>query len=67
MIIDTCPKCGSDIYHTCIKSPPFEVWACVNPECGWRREKGRRIERRKFDVDEDCTMYENIENVMLND
>ena len=67
MIIYTCPKCGSDIYHTCIKSPPFEVWACVNPECGWRREKGKRIERRKFDVDEDWTMYENIENVMPND
>ena len=67
MIIYTCPKCGGAIYHTCIKSPPFEVWACVNPECGWRRENGRRIEQRKFDVDEDWTMYENIENVMLND
>ena len=67
MIIYTCPKCGGDIYHTCITSPPFEVWACVNPECGWRHEKGKRIERRKFDVDEDWTMYENIENVMLND
>ena len=67
MIIYTCPKCGGDIYHTCIKSPPFEVWACVNPECGQRREKGRRIERRKFDIDEDWTMHENIENIMLND
>ena len=43
MIICTCPKCGADIYHVCIKSPPFEVWICVNPECGWRREKGKRI------------------------
>ena len=67
MIISTCPKCGGAIYHTCITSPPFEVWACVNLECGWRREKGRRIERRKFDVNEDWKMYENIENVMLND
>ena len=67
MVIYTCPKCGGDIYYTCIKSPPFEVWACRNPECGWRRENGKRIERRKFDFDEDWTMYENIENVMLND
>ena len=67
MIIYTCPKCGGDIYHTCICTfPPIDVWACVNPECGWRREKGRRIERRKFDIDEDWTTYENIENVMLN-
>ena len=66
MIIDTCPKCGGDVYHICITSPSFEVWACVNPECGWRREKGRRIERRKFDIDEDWTTYENIKNVMLN-
>ena len=57
MIIYTCPKCGGDIYHTCICTlPPFEVWACRNPECGWSYKKEEYIERKKFDVDEDWTM-----------
>lgn len=57
MIIYTCPKCGGDIYHTCICTlPSFEVWDCRNPECGWYYKKGEYIERRKFDVDEDWTM-----------
>lgn len=57
MIIYTCPKCGGDIYHTCIcTSPPFDVWTCRNPECGWSYKKGEYIEHRKFDVDEDWTI-----------
>lgn len=57
MIIYTCPKCGGDIYHTCICTlPPIDIWACRNPECGWSYEKGGYIERRKFDVDEYWTV-----------
>ena len=71
MFIYTCPECGSDIYYTCIYTlPPIDVWACR--DCGWRYEKKDGIKYRSFKpvkakLDEDWTMYENIENVMLND
>ena len=60
MIIYTCPKCGDDIYHTCIYTlPPIEVWACRNPECGWKREKGTRVERHELNIDNDWTVEDN--------
>ena len=71
MIIYTCPKCGSDIYHTCIFTlPPIDVWACL--DCDWKYEEKDGVEYRPFKpvkakLDEDWTTYENIENVMLND
>lgn len=68
MIIYTCPKCGGDIYHTYMSS--VDVWACL--DCDWRYEEKDGIEYHVFKpvkakLDEDWTMYENIENVMLND
>ena len=68
MIIYTCPKCGGDIYHNYISS--IDIWACR--DCDWRYEEKDGIEYRPFEpvkanLDEDQTMYENIENVMLND
>lgn len=68
MIIYTCPKCGGDIYHTYM--PPIDVWACR--DCSWQYVEKDGFEYRPFEpvkakLDEDWTMYENIENVMLND
>lgn len=38
MIIYTCPKCGGDIYHTCICTlPSIDVWACL--DCDWKYEE----------------------------
>ena len=71
MIIYTCPKCGSQLNHYCVATlPPIDVWTCR--DCGWRYEEKDGIEYRPFEpvkakLDEDWTMYENIENVMLND
>lgn len=67
MIIYTCPKCGGDIYHNYIL--PIDIWACL--DCDWKYEEKDGIEYRPFKpvrakLDEDWTMYENIENVMLN-
>ena len=43
MIIYTCPKCGGDIYHTCICTlPPIDVWACL--DCDWKYEEKNGIE-----------------------
>lgn len=48
MIIYTCPKCGGDIYHTCICTlPPIDVWACL--DCDWRYEEKDGIEYRPFE------------------
>lgn len=68
MIIYTCPKCGGNIYHTYM--PPIDIWGCR--DCGWQYEEKDGIEYRQFKpaqakLDEDWTMYENIDNVMLND
>lgn len=68
MIIYTCPKCGGDIYHTYICS--IDIWACR--DCDWKYEEKDGVEYHPFEpvkakLDEDWTMYENIENVMLND
>lgn len=68
MIIYTCPKCGGDIYHNYIS--PIDIWACL--DCDWKYEEKDGVEHRQFEpvkakLDEDWTMYENIENVMLND
>lgn len=57
MIIYTCPKCGGDIYHTCIS--PIDIWACR--DCNWRYEEKNGIEYRSFEpvkakLDEDWTM-----------
>ena len=71
MIIYTCPKCGGQLNHYCVATlPPIDVWDC--PNCDWRYEEKDEIEYRPFEpvktkLDEDWTMYENIENVMLND
>ena len=71
MIIYTCPKCGGQLNHYCVATlPPIDVWDCSN--CDWRYEEKDCIEYRPFEpvkakLDEDWTMYENIENVMLND
>ena len=67
MIIYICPKCGGDIYHNYIS--PIDIWACL--DCDWKYEEKDGIEYRPFKpvrakLDEDWTMYENIENVMLN-
>lgn len=68
MIIYTCPKCGGDIYHNYISS--IDIWACR--DCGWQYVEKDGVEYRPFKpvkakLDEDWTMYENIENIMLND
>lgn len=48
MIIYTCPKCGGDIYHTCICTlPPIDVWACL--DCDWRYEVPDKLEYRPFE------------------
>ena len=71
MIIYTCPKCGGQLNHYCVATlPPIDVWACR--DCGWQYEEKDDIEYRPFEpvkakLDENWTMYENIENVMLND
>lgn len=70
MIIYTCPKCGGDIYHTCITTnPPIDVWACL--DCDWRYEVPDKLEYRPFEQvkiksDEDWTLYEALDNVMVN-
>ena len=70
MIIYTCPKCGSQLNHYCVATlPPIDVWAWR--DWGWRYEEKDGIEYRAFEpvktkLDEDWTMYENIENIMLN-
>ena len=70
MIIYTCPKCGSQLNHYCVATfPPIDVWTCLN--CDWRYEEKDDLEYRTFKpvkakLDEDWTMCENIENVMLN-
>lgn len=68
MIIYSCPKCGGYIYHTYI--PPIDVWACL--DCDWKYEEKDGVEYHSFKpvkskLDEDWTIYENIENIMLND
>lgn len=68
MIIYTCPKCGGAIYHTYFCS--IDIWACR--DCDWQYVGKDGVEYRSFEpvkakLDEDWTMYENIENIMLND
>ena len=71
MIIYTCPKCGGQLNHYCVATlPPIDVWDC--PKCDWRYEEKDDIEYRPFEpvqakLDENWTIDENIENVMLND
>lgn len=70
MIIYTCPKCGGQLNHYCVATlPPIDVWACL--DCDWRYEEKDGVEYHPFKpvkvkLDEDWTMYEDIENVMLN-
>ena len=70
MIIYTCPKCGGQLNHYCVATfPPIVVWACR--DCDWKYEEKDGIEYRPFKqieakLDEDWTMEENIENIMLN-
>lgn len=70
MIIYTCPKCGNKLHCFCIATyPPITVHECGR--CGWRYEEKDGIEYHPFKpvkakLDEDWTMYEDIENVMLN-
>ena len=70
MIIYTCPKCGGQLNHYCVATfPPIDVWACR--DCGWQYEEKDGIEYRPFEpvkanLDENWTIDENIENVMLN-
>ena len=70
MIIYTCPKCGGQLNHYCVDTlPPIDVWDC--PNCDWRYEEKDDIEYRSFEpvkakLDEDWTMYEAIDNVMVN-
>lgn len=72
MIIYICPKCGGQLNHYCVATfPPIDVWVCL--DCDQRYEEKDNIEYRpppfepvKAKLDEDWTMYENIENVMLN-
>lgn len=73
MIIYTCPKCGSQLNHYCVATfPPIHVYRCSNPDCDWKYEEKDDVEYHPFEsikskLDEDWTMEENIENVMLND
>ena len=73
MIIYTCPKCGGQLNHCCVATfPPIHVYRCSNPDCDWETEEDEGIEYHVFKsvkpkLDEDWTMCENIENVMLND
>ena len=67
MIIYTCPKCGGDIYHTYMCS--IDIWACR--DCDWQYAEKDGVEYHplkpvKAKLDEYWTMYENIENVMMN-
>lgn len=72
MIIYTCPKCGSQLNHYCVATfPPIHVYRCSNPDCDWKTEEDEGIEYRVFKpvktkLDEDWTMYEAIDNVMVN-
>lgn len=44
MLVYTCPKCGKDLQFTVVATyPPINVAEC--PNCGWREEKGDKIER----------------------
>ena len=68
MTIYTCPKCSGDIYHNYISS--IDIWACR--DCDWQYAEKDGVEYHPFKpiktkLDEDWTIYENIENVMLND
>ena len=71
MIIYTCPKCGGQLNHYCVATlPPIDVWDC--PNCGWQYVEKDGVEYHQFKpvqakLDEDWTIYDNIENVMLND
>ena len=70
MIIYTCPKCGGQLNHYCVATfPPIDVWTCR--DCDWRYEEKDGIEYRSFEpvkakLDEDWTMHEAIDNVMVN-
>ena len=47
MIIYTCPKCGGDIYHTCICTmPPIDVYDCY--DCDWHYEEPKVIDKMPF-------------------
>lgn len=47
MIIYACPKCGGDIYHTCICTlPPIDVYDCYN--CDWHYEETKVIDKMPF-------------------
>lgn len=50
MIIETCPKCGKDLFKTIICTyPPIPRWEC---ECGWSYEREpERIVRVPFNAD----------------
>lgn len=67
MIIYTCPKCGGDIYHNYIS--PIDIWACL--DCDWKYEVPDKLEYRPFEQikiksDEDWTLYEALDNVIVN-
>ena len=70
MIIYTCPKCGGQLNHYCVTTfPPIDVWVCR--DCDWKYEEKDGIEYRPFKpvrakLDEDWTMHEAIDNVMVN-
>lgn len=72
MIIYTCPKCGSQLNHYCVATfPPIHVYRCSNPDCNWETEEDEGIEYHVFKpvkakLDEDWTMHEAIDNVMVN-
>ena len=67
MIIYTCPKCGGVIYHNYFCS--IDIWACRN--CDWKYVEKDGVEYRSFEpvkakLDEDWTLYEVLDNVMMN-
>lgn len=66
----TCPECGGDVCYTLICTVvPIYIWVCRN--CGWRPKEKDCAERCSFDpvkakLDEDWTLYEALDNVMVN-
>lgn len=58
IVIDTCPKCGTDLYEEVIDIyPPIYIKKCYN--CGWSSEEKEDVIRIPYDKMLDTFIYKN--------